>query len=144
MVVSRRWSKAAKAEGKLTLIADPLTWANYGKEISTFEKKYGIKITDEDQSDTSAQEIEAIKQDKGRSSAPDAVDVGESFSVESALFSPYKVQTWKQHPGGRQGRKRRLVQRLRRIHLVRLRHDRRQDLPDDRGRRSRTRSTRVT
>jgi putative spermidine/putrescine transport system substrate-binding protein len=90
--------KAAKAEGKLTLIADPLTWANYGKEISTFEKKYGIKITDEDQSDTSAQEIEAIKQDKGRSSAPDAVDVGESFSVESALFSPYKVQTWKNIP----------------------------------------------
>ena len=26
------------------MIALPPTWANYGDEISTFEKKYGIKI----------------------------------------------------------------------------------------------------
>ncbi len=36
--------KAAKAEGTLNVIALPPTWANYGEQISTFEKKYGIKV----------------------------------------------------------------------------------------------------
>ena len=35
---------AAKKEGTLNVIALPPTWANYGTIISTFEKKYGIKV----------------------------------------------------------------------------------------------------
>src|SRR4029077_12040275 len=36
---------AAKAEGKLTVIALPPDWANYGAIISGFQAKYGITIT---------------------------------------------------------------------------------------------------
>jgi putative spermidine/putrescine transport system substrate-binding protein len=87
---------AAKAEKTLNVIALPPTWANYGVEIKTFEKKYGIKVVSFNPDGTSAQEIEALKQDKGRSSAPDVIDVGESYTAapDPALFAPYKVQTW--------------------------------------------------
>src|SRR6185437_10672184 len=37
--------KAAKKEGHLNTIALPPDWANYGEMMSTFQKKYGIKIT---------------------------------------------------------------------------------------------------
>jgi putative spermidine/putrescine transport system substrate-binding protein len=92
--------KAAKKEGSLNVIALPPTWANYGKEISTFKKKYGIKVTSYNPNGTSAEEIQALKQDKGRSSEPDAIDVGESFTAapDPALFAPYKVQAWKSIP----------------------------------------------
>jgi putative spermidine/putrescine transport system substrate-binding protein len=90
---------AAKKEGALNVIALPSDWANYGKEISTFEKKYGIKITSEAPDDSSAQEIQAITQLKTRSSAPDVVDVGESFAVaDEADFAPYEVATWSSIP----------------------------------------------
>jgi putative spermidine/putrescine transport system substrate-binding protein len=91
--------KAAKAEGTLNVIALPNNWANYGTEISTFEHMYGIKVNSEDPSDSSAQEIEAVKSSAGRSSAPDVVDVGQSFADAGAsLFAPYKVQTWNDIP----------------------------------------------
>jgi putative spermidine/putrescine transport system substrate-binding protein len=92
---------AAKAEGKLNVIALPPTWANYGTEIKTFEKKYGIKITSENPDGSSAEEIEALKQDKGRSSEPDVIDVGESYTATpgfSSMVSPYKVATWSSIP----------------------------------------------
>jgi putative spermidine/putrescine transport system substrate-binding protein len=93
--------KAAKAEGSLNVIALPSDWANYGKEISTFEKTYGIKVNSEAPDDSSAQEIQAIEDGRGRSSRPDVVDVGESFAVQDAkLFAPYKVQTWSAIPTG--------------------------------------------
>lgn len=91
--------KAAKAEGKLNVIALPSDWANYGTEISTFEKTYGIKVNSEAPSDSSAQEIEAIKSSVGRSSAPDVVDVGQAYADAGAsLFAPYKVATWSSIP----------------------------------------------
>jgi putative spermidine/putrescine transport system substrate-binding protein len=92
---------AAKAEKTLNVIALPPTWANYGKEISTFEKKYHIKINSENPNGTSAQEIQALSQDRGRSSEPDAIDVGESYTVAkgfTSLVAPYKVQTWSMIP----------------------------------------------
>jgi putative spermidine/putrescine transport system substrate-binding protein len=92
---------AAKAEKSLNVIALPPTWANYGKEISAFEKKYGIKITSEAPDDSSAQEIQALTQDKGRSSEPDVIDVGESYTAASgfsSIVAPYKVATWSMIP----------------------------------------------
>ncbi len=92
---------AAKAEGSLNVIALPPTWANYGKEISGFKKKYGIKVNSFNPDGTSAQEIQALSQDKGRSSEPDVIDVGESYTVAkgfSSLVSPYKVATWSSIP----------------------------------------------
>jgi putative spermidine/putrescine transport system substrate-binding protein len=93
--------KAAKAEGALNVIALPNNWANYGAEISTFEHRYGITINSEAPSDSSAQEISAIQTSAGRSSAPDVVDVGQSYAVAGAsenLFAPYEVATWKDIP----------------------------------------------
>ncbi len=93
--------KAAKKEGTLNVIALPTNWANYGKEISTFHKLYHIKIVSYNPSGTSAQEIQAIKTLKGRSSAPDVVDVGGPFASAAAgqnLLAHYKVMTWANIP----------------------------------------------
>src|SRR6202035_2239875 len=54
---------AAKAEGTLNIIACPPTWANYGAIISTFEKKYGIKVNSANPEGTSQDEVNAVKQE---------------------------------------------------------------------------------
>ena len=90
---------AAKAEGTLNVIALPPTWANYQTQISTFSKKYGIKVKSYNPNGTSAQEIQAVQTARGRSSAPDVVDIGQAYTATpgfSKLFAPYKVQAWKQ------------------------------------------------
>ncbi|KJF18706.1 extracellular solute-binding protein [Acidithrix ferrooxidans] len=92
---------AAKKEGSLNVIALPPGWANYGELISSFEKKYGITITSENPNGSSAQELAALKAEKGTSKEPDVVDVGPSFALLGAsqgLFSPYKVAEWSQIP----------------------------------------------
>jgi len=92
---------AAKKEGKLNVITLPANWANYGAQMKQFTAKYGIKITDAIPEGSSAQEIQAIQSGRGSSTAPDVVDVGESFAVADAkLFAPYKVATWSAIPAG--------------------------------------------
>lgn len=94
---------AAKKEGKLNVIALPANWANYGQLISSFATKYGIKVNSENPNGSSAQEISALAADKGRSSAPDVIDVGTSYALNamsSHLLSPYKVTTWSEIPAG--------------------------------------------
>ena len=94
---------AAKKEGTLNVIALPNNWANYGNIIKGFEKKYGISITSENPEGSSAQEIQALTSDKGRSSAPDVIDVGTSYAVTAqsqGLLTPYKVSTWSEIPTG--------------------------------------------
>ena len=90
---------AAKKEGKLNTITLPSDWANYGTQIKEFEAKYGIKVNDAIPDGSSANEIQAIESGRGRSTAPDVVDVGESFAVQDAkLWAPYKVQSWSEIP----------------------------------------------
>ncbi|MGH3189438.1 MAG: ABC transporter substrate-binding protein [Streptosporangiaceae bacterium] len=90
---------AAKAEGTLNVIALPPTWANYGAIISTFEKKYGIKINSALPDGSSQQEVNAIKSENGSPKAPDVVDVGLSVAVANTnLFAPYQVSTWSSIP----------------------------------------------
>ncbi|MDA8277199.1 MAG: extracellular solute-binding protein [Actinomycetota bacterium] len=92
---------AAKKEGTLNVIALPPGWANYGELISTFEKKYGITINSQNPNGSSAQELAALKAEKGTSKEPDVVDVGPSFALlgaQQGLFSPYKVASWNQIP----------------------------------------------
>ena len=90
---------AAKKEGKLNVITLPADWANYGTQMKEFTAKYGIKIHDAIPDGSSAQEIQAIESGRGRSTAPDVVDVGESFAVQdNALWAPYKVATWNMIP----------------------------------------------
>jgi putative spermidine/putrescine transport system substrate-binding protein len=92
---------AAKKEGHLNVITLPSNWANYGTIMSDFQKEYGIKITDANPEGSSAQELQAVQQLKGQSSAPDVVDVGGSFAAEGeqkGLWAPYEVQTWNDIP----------------------------------------------
>lgn len=91
---------AAKAEGHLNVITLPLQgWANYGAIMKDFTAKYGIKINDENPNGSSANEITAVENDKGRAEAPDVLDVGTSYAVENTkLLAPYKVQTWSSIP----------------------------------------------
>jgi len=90
---------AAKAEGTLNVIALPPTWANYGTIISTFEKKYGIKINSALPDGSSEQEVDAIKSENGSPKAPDVVDVGLAVAAAStSLFAPYEVSTWSSIP----------------------------------------------
>jgi putative spermidine/putrescine transport system substrate-binding protein len=86
---------AAKAEGKLNVIALPPDWANYGALISGFQSKYGITITSDNPNGSSQEEVNAIKQLGATSRAPDVVDVGMAVALaNTTLFAPYKVQTW--------------------------------------------------
>jgi putative spermidine/putrescine transport system substrate-binding protein len=92
---------AAKKEGTLNVIALPPTWANYANILASFTKQYGIKITSENPQGSSGDEINALNSTKGQSSAPDVVDVGNSFAVSGAqqgLYAPYKVATWNSIP----------------------------------------------
>jgi len=87
----------AKKEGHLKVIALPPDWSNYGEIISTFQKKYGIKITSADPEASSGAEIQAVISLKGQSRAPDVVDVGPSFAVsgtQQGLFAKYKVRNY--------------------------------------------------
>src|SRR3954469_24126712 len=84
--------KAAKKEGKLNTIALPPDWANYGEIMSTFQKKYGISITNDNPNGSSAEENQAIRSLKGDSRSPDVVDVGVSFAIPGAnegLYAKY-------------------------------------------------------
>jgi len=90
---------AAKAEGELNVITLPPDWCNYGSMIDTFSAKYGIKINSLNPDGGSADELQAIidnKENKGPQ-APDVVDIGPAYgplAKEQGLLAPYKVQTW--------------------------------------------------
>ncbi|OAN37016.1 ABC transporter substrate-binding protein [Mycolicibacterium iranicum] len=91
--------EAAKAEGELNVIALPPDWANYGAIIKAFSDKYGIKVNSAQPDASSQDEINAANQQKGRSSAPDVFDLGQSVALaNTSLFAPYKVETFDDIP----------------------------------------------
>src|SRR5205814_2416842 len=96
-------AQARKEGAHLNAIALPPDWANYGEILSTFKKKYGISITDDNPDGSSAQENQAIVSLKGDKRAPDAVDVGPAFAVQGAaqgLYAKYFVSTFGTIPRG--------------------------------------------
>jgi len=90
---------AAQAEGTLNVIALPEDWCNYGEMITTFSDKYGIAVNSITPDAGSADEIQAIidnKENKGPQ-APDVIDLVPAFgplAKEQGLLAPYKVETW--------------------------------------------------
>jgi putative spermidine/putrescine transport system substrate-binding protein len=83
---------AAKKEGELNVIALPPDWANYGAIIKAFGDKYGIKVNSAQPDAASQDEINAASQQKGKSTAPDVFDLGQSVALaNTALFAPYEV-----------------------------------------------------
>ena len=90
---------AAQKEGELNVIALPPDWANYGEIISAFEDKYDIKINSDQPDGASQDEINAANDLKGSDKAPDVFDLGQSVALaNTAMFSPYEVQTWADIP----------------------------------------------
>ncbi len=86
---------AAKAEGKLNVIALPRDWANYGAVLDSFASKYGIAITSDNPDGSSQDEVNAVQQLGTTSRAPDVLDVGMAVALANLnLFAPYKVATW--------------------------------------------------
>ncbi len=96
--------EAAKTEGQLTTIALPHSWCGYGAVIDGFKAKYpGITVNELNPDAGSADEIEAVKANKGNTGpqAPDVIDVGLSFGPSAkadGLIQPYKVATWDSIP----------------------------------------------
>lgn len=91
----------AKRESGLNTIALPPDWANYGEIMSTFTKKYGIKIDNANPNGSSAEENQAIRSLKGDSRAPDVVDVGVAFAVAGTaegLYARYFPSTFSTIP----------------------------------------------
>jgi putative spermidine/putrescine transport system substrate-binding protein len=92
---------AAKKEGKLNTIALPPDWANYGEIMSTFQKKYGIKITNDNPNASSSDENQAVRSLKGDPRAPDVLDVSPQFAALGAnegLFAKYFNSKFKKAP----------------------------------------------
>ncbi|MGM1017249.1 MAG: ABC transporter substrate-binding protein [Actinomycetota bacterium] len=91
---------AAKAEGKLNVIALPRDWANYGEIIDLFAERYPeITITEQSPDVSSAEEIQAVKTNEGLDTAPDVLDVGLTVALQNTdVFAPYQVETWDDIP----------------------------------------------
>lgn len=90
---------AAKKEGALNVIALPPDWANYGAIIKAFSDKYGIKVNSAQPDAASQDEINAANQQKGKSTAPDVFDLGQSVALaNTSMFAPYKVATFDDIP----------------------------------------------
>jgi putative spermidine/putrescine transport system substrate-binding protein len=86
---------AAKKEGHLNVIGLPPDWANYGAIIEAFEDAYGIEVHSAQPDATSQGEIDNAVQLKGKPSAPDVFDLGQSAPLaNTALFAPYRVATF--------------------------------------------------
>jgi putative spermidine/putrescine transport system substrate-binding protein len=96
--------EAAKAEGMLTVIASPRDWCGYGGLYDGFMAKYpGITVNSINEEAGSADELEAIKANKGNTGpqAPDTIDVGLGFGPQAlaeGLVQPYKVAAFDKIP----------------------------------------------
>ena len=91
----------AKKEGHLNTIALPPDWANYGEIMSTFSKKYGIPITNNNPDGSSAEENQAVQSLQGDPRAPDVVDDGPAFAISGTaqgLFAKYFVSEFSTIP----------------------------------------------
>jgi putative spermidine/putrescine transport system substrate-binding protein len=95
--------KACKAEGMVTIIATPASWANYGEIFKLFEATTGVKINSLDENAGSADELAAIEANKGNKGpqSPDIVDVGYAYGqqgIDGGYYQPYKVSNWDKIP----------------------------------------------
>ena len=90
---------AAKAEGELNVITLPRDWCDYGDMMDNFAKKYGIKVNSLNPDGGSADEVQAIKDNKDNKGpqAPDVLDIGPAYGPLAKgqnLLAPYKVATF--------------------------------------------------
>ena len=114
--------EAAQEEGELNVIALPPDWANYGEIIKAFADKYDIKVNSDQPDGASQDEINAANQLEGhrpraRRLRPRPVGrAGQHRHVRAVQGGDLR-----RHPRRVQGPGRHLGQRLRRLHVDRLR-----------------------
>ena len=90
---------AAKAEGKLNVIALPPEWANYKGVIAAFKAKYGLTVDEQQPDANSQEEIDAAKNNAGTDKAPDVFDLGVNVALANLdVFAPYQVASWADIP----------------------------------------------
>jgi putative spermidine/putrescine transport system substrate-binding protein len=90
---------AGKAEGQVTLIATPRTWANYGQMIDDFGAKYGIKVQSDQPDADSQTEINTAQQLAGTGRQPDIFDLGSVVAAAHLdMYAPYMPATWDDIP----------------------------------------------
>src|SRR5262245_19547093 len=94
---------ACKAEGTVTIIATPGSWADYQEIFDLFTATTGAKINSLDENAGSADELKAIEANKGNTGpqAPDIVDVGYAYGqqgTDAGDYQAYKVSTWDKIP----------------------------------------------
>jgi putative spermidine/putrescine transport system substrate-binding protein len=88
----------AKAEGEITSVGMPDTWANWVETWDEIETEYGITQSDTDMS--SAEEL-AKFESEGENGTADIGDVGINFgplAEEKGLTMPYKTSYWDDIP----------------------------------------------
>ncbi len=93
----------AQQEGTVTVIALPRDWANYGEIIDGFKAKYNMKVNELFPDAGSADELEAVRSNKGNTGPqnPDSVDVGITYAVDGkieGLWAKYKSSVWDSIP----------------------------------------------
>jgi putative spermidine/putrescine transport system substrate-binding protein len=91
-------TKSAKAEGVVTSVGMPDSWANWKGTWDDLLTKYTIKHTDTDMS--SAEELAKFESEKDNATA-DIGDVGIAFgplAKEKGLTQPYKTSYWDDVP----------------------------------------------
>jgi putative spermidine/putrescine transport system substrate-binding protein len=84
--------KQAKREGRINTIALPPDWANYGEIMSTFRRRYGLRLTNDNPNGSSSEENQAVRSLKGDARAPDVLDVNPGFAIAGAnegLYARY-------------------------------------------------------
>ncbi len=81
--------RQAKREGTLNTIALPPDWANYGEIMSTFRRRYGLRMTNDNPNGSSAEENQAVRSLKGDRRAPDVLDVNPGFAIAGAAEGLY-------------------------------------------------------
>jgi putative spermidine/putrescine transport system substrate-binding protein len=81
--------RQAKREGALNTIALPPDWANYGEIMSTFRRRYGLRMTNDNPNGSSAEENQAVRSLKGDRRAPDVLDVNPGFAIAGAAEGLY-------------------------------------------------------
>jgi len=94
---SKALAAAARAEGTVTLVAVPDTWANYGQLRKQFTAKYGVRTSVLEPDASSARELELFTAMKGQPGRPDVYDLGMAYlpiAVSQGVLARYTPSTW--------------------------------------------------
>ena len=124
---------AASKEGTLNVIALPPDWANYGDIIKAFTTKYGIKVNWRTRTAPARTRSTPSSSSRARTARPTCSTSASPSRIRRKDGAVRALQGGHlgHDPRRQKDAERRLVQRLRRLHLDRLRRQDRPGLPDD-------------